>query len=187
MPAEAIPARFSGHASPGAKRHAVAGSINILFLLAWIAIAVVAYFAMQTFTAPRIARETRGANGSGEIIIPRSRDGHYYVEGSINDQVVTFMVDTGASTVSIDSSTAQAAGVPRGYNATFNTASGVTQGEMVPNQRVTVGGVRMDDISIAVIPRLGEIALLGQNVLRHLDVTQSGDRMMLRSKQGLRN
>ncbi len=180
---EAIPVRMPGHASPGAKRHAAAGSINILFLFAWIAIAIVAYFAMQAFTARKIASET----GAGEIVIPRSRDGHYYVEGSVNGQPVTFMVDTGASTVSIDSRTAQAASVPPGYGATFNTASGVTQGEMVPKQRVTVGGFRIEDISVAVIPRLGEIALLGQNVLRHLDVTQSGDRMILRSKQVLRN
>ncbi len=178
MPEYPIPERISSHTSPKAKRRATAGEANILFLFAWIAIAVVAYFAMQAFTAPKIASET----SSGEIVIPRSRDGHYYVEGSINGKPVTFMVDTGASTVSIDTRTAQAASVPKGYSATFNTASGETQGEMVPKQRVAVGGFRIDDISVAVIPRLGEIGLLGQNVLRHLDVTQSGDRMILRAK-----
>lgn len=178
--------RLPGHATPRGKRHAVAGSTNILFLFAWIAIAIVAYFAMQAFTAPKIARESGDANNSGEIVIPRSRDGHYYVEGSVNGRPMTFMVDTGASTVSVDTRTAQAASMPSGYSATFNTASGVTQGEMVPKQRVTVGGFRIEDISVAVIPRLGEIGLLGQNVLRHLDVTQSGDRMILRSKQALR-
>lgn len=174
--------RLPGHTSPGAKPRAVAGSTNILFLFAWIAIAVVAYFAMQAFTAPKVARESSSANGSGEIVIPRSRDGHYYVEGSINGEPITFMVDTGASTVSIDTVTAKASGVPGGYGATFHTASGETQGEMVPKQRVTVGGFRIDDISVAVIPRLGKIGLLGQNVLRYLDVTQSGDRMILRGK-----
>jgi aspartyl protease family protein len=161
MPGEPIWARLSSHTLPGTKRYAAAGATNILFLFAWIAIAAVAYFAMQAFTAPKVARETGSANGGSDIVIPRSRDGHYYVEGSINGQPVTFMVDTGASTVSVDTRTAQTSGMPRGYSATFNTASGETQGEMVPKQRISVGGFRIDDISVAVIPRLGEIALLG--------------------------
>jgi hypothetical protein len=36
-----------------------------------------------------------------------------------------------------------------------------------------------------VIDGVGEVGLLGQNVLRHLDVTQSGDQMILRAKGDL--
>ena len=35
----------------------------------------------------------------GELVIPRSPDGHFYVPGEINRQPVRFVVDTGASSV----------------------------------------------------------------------------------------
>lgn len=144
---------------------------------------IVAYFGMKALTAPKIASVAVSNKGALEIVIPRSRNGHYYVEGAINEHAVIFMVDTGATTVAIDSKIARAAGLPQGYPATFGTASGTAQGETVPRQSVTVGGLRIDNIAIAVIDGVGEVGLLGQNILRHLDVTQSGDRMILRAKE----
>ena len=37
--------------------------------------------------------------GGGELVIPRSPDGHFYVPGEINHVRVQFLVDTGASAV----------------------------------------------------------------------------------------
>ena len=62
---------------------------------------------------------------------------------------------------------ARAAGLPKGYPATFGTASGEAQGETVPRQSVTIGGLRIDGVTIAVIDGVGEVGLLGQNILRH--------------------
>ncbi len=162
--------------------HAVAGKANILYLLFWISLSVVAYYGMDALTAPKVGSVAVANNGAQEIVIPRSRNGHYFVEGAINGHAVTFMVDTGATTVAIDSRIARAAGMPKGYSATYGTASGEAQGENVPRQSVTVGGLRFDNVTIAVIGGVGQVALLGQNILRHLDVTQSGDRMILRAK-----
>ena len=153
-----------------------------MYLLFWISLAIVAYFGMNALTAPKVASVARSNNGVLEIVIPRSRNGHYYVEGAINGRATTFMVDTGATTVTIDSQVARAAGLPKGYPATFGTASGEARGETVPRQSVTVGNLRIDDVTIAVIDGMGDVGLLGQNILRHLDVTQSGDRMILRAK-----
>lgn len=137
---------------------------------------------MNALTAPKVASVAVSNNGAFEIVIPRSRNGHYYVEGAINGHATVFMVDTGATTVAIDPQIARAAGVPKGYPASFGTASGQAQGETVPRQSVTVGGLRIDDVTIAVIDGVGEVGLLGQNILRHLEVTQSGDQMILRAK-----
>jgi aspartyl protease family protein len=158
------------------------GRVNIAFLLFWIALAAVAYFGMDALVKPKLASVTIANDGAREIVIPRSRNGHYYVAGMINAHPTTFMVDTGATTVAIDPRLARAAGVPKGYASTFNTASGETQGEVVTNQSVSVGGLRVEHIRIAVIDGVGEYSLLGQNVLRYLDVIQSGDQMILRAK-----
>jgi aspartyl protease family protein len=92
------------------------------------------------------------------------------------------MVDTGATTVAIDPETARAARLPKGHAETFNTAAGPTPGSIVPKQSVSAGGVRIEGLSIAVIDGIGEYGLLGQNFLRHLDVIQSGNEMILRAK-----
>ena len=182
LPEEALSERLSSMASPRATRYAAAGKADILYLLFWISLAIVAYFGMNALTAPRIASVAVSNNGVTEIVIPRSRNGHYFVEGSINGHPVTFMVDTGATTVAIDTQIARAAQLPKGYPATFSTASGSAQGETIPRQSVIVGGLQFDDITVAVIGGVGEVGLLGQNILRRLDVTQSGDQMVLRVK-----
>ena len=198
LPGEAAPERRAGHAclrgnGPGPRpprrppgRQAVAGKANVPYLLFWVSLVVVTYFGMNALTAPKIAKVAVSNNGALEIVIPRSRNGHYFVEGAINGHPVTFMVDTGATTVAIDSRIARAARLPKGYPATFSTAGGAAQGETVPRQSVTVGGLRIDNVSIAVINGVGEVGLLGQNILRHMEVTQSGDQMVLRAKGELR-
>lgn len=182
LPGKASPERLSRHAAPRSKRHALAGKTNIVYLLFWISLVVVVYFGMNALTAPKVASVAVSNNGAMEIVIPRSRNGHYFVEGAINGHPITFMVDTGATTVAIDAQAARAAGLPKGYPATFSTANGQAPGETVPRQSVTVGGLRIDNVTIAVISGVGEVGLLGQNILRHMEVTQSGDRMILRTK-----
>lgn len=156
---------------------------HLLALAIWLAVFAGVYLFMDSRIKPTVA-EAVGAGKSGEIVIPRSRDGHYYVAGSINGKPLVFVVDTGATTVSVDREFARAAGLPKGEAATFSTAGGVIGGEIVQNQTVEAGGIRVNDISISVGMRMnsGAPALLGQNFLRYVDVLQSGDRMVLRTK-----
>ncbi len=74
-----------------------------------------------------------------EIVIPRSKDGHYYVRGKINGYPVDFMVDTGASIVSISYDLARSIHLPRGVPANFSTAGGNMIGEVVFAIDIEVG------------------------------------------------
>lgn len=49
--------------------------------------------------------------GATEIELKANRQGHYLVDGTINNHSVTFILDTGATTVSISESVAQKAGL----------------------------------------------------------------------------
>jgi aspartyl protease family protein len=148
-------------------------------LAVWLAIFAGVYAFMDARLKPTVATLSPAGQARGEIEIPRSRDGHYYVQGSINGQPLVFMVDTGASMVSVGAASARAAGLPRGAPGEFVTAGGNVRGEIVPNQTVEAGGIRVGPLSVAVGVG-GDVALLGQNFLRHVDVLQSGDRMLLR-------
>ncbi len=146
--------------------------------LIWVALLGIAYVVIDGQIKPKVAT----AVNETVIDIPRSRDGHYYIAGTINAQAVTFLVDTGASTVAINADVARRIGLSGGRPVNIGTAGGVSMGREVTGQTVTLGGITIRDIRIVVLPGMPGEALLGQNVLRHLDVVQSSDRMTLRAK-----
>ena len=47
----------------------------------------------------------------GVLVIPQRGNGHYFVDGSINGKPLTFVIDTGASSVVLPRSMAMLAGV----------------------------------------------------------------------------
>lgn len=147
-------------------------------LVIWVSIFVVVYFFFASAQAPKVAIvDTDSAEK--EIIILRSKDGHYYVRGKINGYPVDFMVDTGASIVSISYDLARSINLPRGAPANFSTAGGNMIGEIVSAIDIEVGNIRFNELAVSVGIR-GNIALLGQNFLRRIDVIQSDDKMVLR-------
>ena len=68
--------------------------INLGIAAFWLAALGVLYIAMEHYLQPNAAVVT----ASGSLQIERHRDGHFYVDGSINGQPVRFMVDTGPPT-----------------------------------------------------------------------------------------
>src|SRR2546423_8849575 len=54
-----------------------------------------------SFVSPKVARAV-ATDASGPIVIERSYDQHFYVQGAINGHPVTFMADTGATVVSVN-------------------------------------------------------------------------------------
>lgn len=146
--------------------------------LVWVALFGIAYLVIDAQLQPKVASVESGA----EIVIPRSRDGHFYVAGKINGQPVTFLVDTGASTVSINSALAGRLDLPRGRPVAIGTAGGMTQGEEVTGQTVMLAGITVREVRVVVLEGMPGEALLGQNVLRHLEVVQTAERMVLRRK-----
>ncbi|MCP5245757.1 MAG: clan AA aspartic protease [Burkholderiales bacterium] len=154
----------------------VQGFISVLVI--WITIFAMAYLYFDTQLEPRVSIAQSDLE-SGEVVISRSWDGHYYVPGSINGYPVKFLVDTGASVVSVGAELARQASLPKGRPASFTTAGGVVHGEMVFDQIVEAGGIVINGLHVSVGLH-GDMALLGQNFLRKIDVIQSNDTMTLR-------
>jgi aspartyl protease family protein len=139
------------------------------------------YLAMNQYLKPRQA--VVSANGS--LLIPRARDGHFYAPGMVNGQSVNFLVDTGASLVTVSESFARRALLPQGEPATFNTANGDLRGRIVSGMSVSVGPVQVSNIRIGV-GLVGQSeeggALLGQSFLSKFDVLLQKDQMVLRNR-----
>lgn len=153
------------------------GSITAVLVI-WVVIFSIVYLFFNAQQEPKIAIVKNGL-AIGEVVIPRSLDGHYYVRGSINGYPVDFMVDTGASVVSISKELSRKANLPNGVSANFSTAGGVVPGEIVSGQTIEAGGIIVNGLSVSVGIQ-GDVALLGQNFLRRVDVIQSKDTMTLK-------
>ena len=150
----------------------------------WLAVAGVLYLVFDRIEQNRQASLKPYALSSGELVIPRQRDGHFHVDGEVNRQPVRFLVDTGASHVSVSQALAKQAGLPEGQSITLSTANGQRPGQLVRNVPVRAGHLVLNDTSVTV--GLSGMAptqsLLGQAFLKHFDVEIRRDEMVLRQR-----
>jgi len=148
------------------------------YAVIWLSLGVLTYLAFDTIVSPKVAHPVV-TDASGVVVIERSHDQHFYVEGAINGHPVTFLVDTGASLVSVSDELARTIGLATGAPALFDTAGGRAVGHIVPEASVRVGGIRVDGIRVGV--GTGKRALLGQNFLNKVKIIQDADRLTLRA------
>lgn len=125
-------------------------------------------------------RDLRVAPGS-ELVLQRGHDGHYVFPGEINGRPVTFLLDTGATLVS----------VPAHLSAALQLTAGAPQSSVTANGTVTTHATRIDtlafgpftlrDVRASLNPGMrDDFILLGMSVLKHLEFTQRGNTLLLR-------
>lgn len=151
---------------------------HIYVLLFWAVVMGVVWIAMERFMEPKKAVVT----AQGELVIPRHRDGHFYVEGTVNGKPIRFMVDTGATGVVVTEAFARGAGLPQGEPTTFNTANGPLTGRTVRGMAVTAGPLSVSPTSVGVglLGGKSDVGLLGQSFLSKFQVSMTRERMVLR-------
>jgi aspartyl protease family protein len=115
------------------------------------------------------------------IRIKRSRDGHFSVYGTVENVRVKFLIDTGASAVSVSSEAAEAGNLPSGKPIVVETAAGMRSGRKIEGVAISIGGLAPIQTTVTSGLRGGspEDALLGQSFLRHFDMRVIGDEMTL--------
>ena len=119
--------------------------------------------------------------GVREVVLQRNRYGHYVASGEINDHTVEFLLDTGASDVSVPQSLARTLGLERGQPVTYNTANGTITAYMTRIDKLRLGAIELQDISASINPYKGDdTILLGMSFLKHLEFTQRGDTLIIR-------
>ena len=96
-----------------------------------------------------------GQSDGRSLSIPRDGRGHFLTEARIEGQRIGFMVDTGASVIALNETSAAQFGLrpSRGdYNATVSTANGTIKGARTRLAVVDVGGLIVRDVDAMVLP-----------------------------------
>lgn len=132
-----------------------------------------------------LSAEPRQA-GELAVRIRRRGDGHFVVKARVGQTSVNALVDTGASTVVLKATDAQAIGLDierLSYTVPVQTANGLAYAAAVRIGRVVIGSIEIDGVD-ALVARPGALkeSLLGMSFLRRLRSYEfSGDYLTLRS------
>ncbi len=125
-------------------------------------------------------------SGYNSVSIAPDRYGMYEVGGSINDFQVNFLVDTGATLISMNSHDAKRIGIDyrlEGEKSLSETASGVSKIYLVNLKTVIVGDIKLHDVQAAVhngdFPRT---ILLGNTFLNRVKMMREGQMLKLEEK-----
>lgn len=140
--------------------------------------------ALRMDTPTSIGAGGGGGGGGNRIVLPVSSGGHFMTQGAINGRAVTFMVDTGATNVSMSAADAQRIGLDftKGEPVRMNTANGLAQGYRVRLNSVRVGDVEIYDVEAIVSQEPMPFILLGNSFISRFSMRRDADQMVLEKR-----
>ena len=116
-----------------------------------------------------------------EIVMTAGSGGHFTAGGTINGKQVRFMVDTGATLVSLGREDAERLGVDLASARRGNaqTANGPVPVWLVTLNSLRIGEVELSNVGAAVLPQAMPMVLLGNSFLARLNMKRDNDVMRL--------
>lgn len=121
-------------------------------------------------------------DGGRQIVLKLNYSNSYILHGKINGHTVTFLLDTGATQISVPLRVANAIGLKaQGRSIKVHTASGTT--DMFETE---IDSLMLGDIELRFIPGIinpadrSETVLLGMSALKHFEITQRDGMMILK-------
>jgi aspartyl protease family protein len=126
-----------------------------------------------------VAAQASGA-GPARIVLTADSRGHFLTNGTINGKAIRFLVDTGASLISLGAGDARRIGIDpsKGIRGIANTANGQTVVSRVTLDSVRIGDIVLHNVEGAVHQH-DMPALLGMSFLNRMEMQRSGDSMTL--------
>lgn len=127
---------------------------------------------------------TAGASGgAARATLTADGRGHFVANVVINGVSMSFLVDTGATLVTMSSDNARRAGINyvAGERGMMQTANGVAAAYRVKLDSVRLGDITLNNVDGVVIEgnRLGAHGLLGMSFLNRTEMRRDGDTMTL--------
>lgn len=164
---------------------------TLRMVLGWVAIFAIAlvlyaYRAEFGMVWQRVSSELLGNQAQvvgGTLRVPVSADGHFWVNAEVNGTEARFLIDSGATTVSLSEATAAAAGVEvdrSGFPVIINTANGQVEARRARIGRLELGPIVARDMAAIVAPNFGDTNVIGMNFLSSLQSWRvEGDTLIL--------
>ena len=161
---------------------------KIFIWLAWIsALALLVFFFQDVLDKQwdpnRDPEISLSSQGKAEVKLQQNRQGHYVVHGEINEMPVVFLLDTGATQVSIPAHIAEELQLIGSRESLVNTANGTTTVYQTKLQQLSIGNIYLYDVSAHINPSMqSNQILLGMSALKRVEFSQVGKQLILREQ-----
>lgn len=117
------------------------------------------------------------------VVVKADGRGHYAATFRLNGRQVDALVDTGATLVAINASTARRIGIslnPADFRQSVSTANGSVKAALVRLDRLEIGRISLDGVQAVVLDdRALQTNLIGMSFLNRLDKFQAKDGTLL--------
>jgi aspartyl protease family protein len=111
-------------------------------------------------------------NGVNQVILERNYQHHYVTSGTINDVPVTFLVDTGATTVSVPAHLADKLQLQPGAVQMTSTANGIVETRATRIRELRLGTITLHEVRASINPGMrDDEILLGMSALKNIEFT----------------
>ncbi|MDX1914469.1 MAG: retropepsin-like aspartic protease [Methylophilus sp.] len=127
-----------------------------------------------------VGNQTKRIQGYGALVLEQVAGGHYAIAGTINRLPVYFLVDTGATKVTVPESFAKQVGIRECNSFLTYTANGVVKACQTTVSELTLGQFTLKNVEIVYHKGLpNDTFLLGMNVIGLFKMEQQGGVMKL--------
>jgi aspartyl protease family protein len=112
------------------------------------------------------------SGGSREIHIAAHESGHYLVDATVNGVDLAFLVDTGASWLTLSKADAARAGIETAwldFDIRLQTANGIVRAARIELPELRIGDMELRDVAAIVNDSPMGFSLLGMSFLERLD------------------
>jgi aspartyl protease family protein len=122
---------------------------------------------------------------ASSVILYANREGHFLSDCQINGAILKFLVDTGATTVALNSGDAKFANIDykRGEPVQVGTANGVVSAYRVTIASLKIGAVTLNQVEGTVLEGGSpSVVLMGMSALNRLDMKRQDIALTLTKK-----
>lgn len=134
----------------------------------------------------RVGQHAVGTSNGGaeQMVLNADSRGHFFTTGTINGVSLRFLVDTGASMISLGASDARRMGLDfnRGQKGMSQTANGQVMVSKVQLDNVRIGGVTLHQVDALIHQSDMPVALLGMSFLNRMEMQRDGNTMTLKKR-----
>ncbi|WP_243392925.1 retropepsin-like aspartic protease family protein [Kinneretia aquatilis] len=129
----------------------------------------------------RVGDGAAAANTGRKIVLSSGHGGHFTTVGNINGHSTQFLVDTGATAISISQSEAERMGLRyrEGRRTMTQTANGIIPAYALMLDTVRIGDVEVRGIEAIVVPSQMSHVLLGNSFLTRFQMKRDNDVLTL--------
>jgi len=159
---------------------------KVFVWLAWIIAIILLMFFFEDELDKQYNPNSRpevslNSSGQAQVILKQNRQGHYVTKGSINEASVTFLLDTGATQVSIPAHIADALQLESYGSYPVQTANGNVTVYKTKIDQLSIGNIFLYNVAAHINPAMkNDEILLGMSALKQLDFQQTGKQLILR-------